>query len=117
MGTIRYIYRSEAETLMAEVLKDLKVEFKHDYRFAPPRKFMLDFALPLLKIGIEVEGITPHAGRHQRFIGYMKDCEKYNIGLSKGWRILRIPAIWLTSEKYYFYYLDFVEQLKQLIKE
>lgn len=110
-----HTYRSLAECNFAAILKEWKVPYQHDYKFCPPRRFMLDFAIIAPRVGIEIEGITAKGGRHQRFMGYMKDCEKYNLALSLGWKIYRIPSVWLTDKKFSQYYLDFVTQLKNAL--
>lgn len=108
-------YRSVAEQLMAQHLKEHHIKFEHDYKFAPPRRYLLDFALIDHKIGIEIEGISPSNTRHQRFTGYMKDCEKYNLALEKGWKLIRIPTPWLFSKKYGNNFRSSLELIKKLI--
>lgn len=61
-------------------------------RFHPTRKWKIDFAWPDRKIGVEIEGLTWHAGRHTRGSGFEKDCEKYGEAVILGWRILRVTA-------------------------
>lgn len=59
-----------------------------EYRFHPSRLWRLDFAWPAEKLAVEIEG----RGRHQTFVGFRNDCEKYNAALQLGWRVLRFPA-------------------------
>lgn len=60
-----------------------------EHRFHQIRRWRLDFAYPELKIGIEIEGGVWTRGRHNRPIGFIKDCEKYNMAQEMGWRIFR----------------------------
>ncbi len=59
-----------------------------EYRFHPTRRWRFDLAWPSVKLAVEIEG----RGRHQTFMGFAKDAEKYNAALLLGWRVLRYPA-------------------------
>lgn len=61
---------------------------EREYRFAPPRRFELDFAYPAQKIGIEVNGAIWVQGRHTRGTGASSDAEKLSLAAIHGWRIL-----------------------------
>src|SRR5678815_1231604 len=61
---------------------------QREYRFHDARKWRFDFAWPEIKLAVEIEG----QGRHQTFIGFRRDCDKYNEALALGWRVLRFPA-------------------------
>lgn len=74
------------------VLEANKVPYIQEYQFAPPRKFRFDFAIPDLKIAAEYEGIFSKKSRHTTQSGYSKDCEKYNLAATNGWRVLRYTA-------------------------
>lgn len=60
-----------------------------EYRFAPPRRWRLDFAWPELRVAVEVEGGLWGRGRHVRPAGFAADCEKYNALVLANWRVLR----------------------------
>lgn len=60
-----------------------------EYRFHPKRKWRTDYAWPLAKLALEVEGGVWTGGRHTRGAGFLKDCEKYNELAAMGWRLLR----------------------------
>jgi hypothetical protein len=49
-----------------------------EYRFAPPRRWRTDYAWPLAKLALEVEGGVWTNGRHTRGTGFLKDIAKYN---------------------------------------
>ena len=74
------------------VLKSLGLEWVSEYRFYPVRKWRFDYFLPVLKIGIEIEGGVFSGGRHTRGAGYSRDCEKYNQAQICGFVVLRYPA-------------------------
>jgi very-short-patch-repair endonuclease len=64
-----------------------------EYRFAPPRRWKFDLALPDQKIAVEQEGGLWIGGRHNRAQGFIRDMEKYNEAVQLGWRLLRFtPA-------------------------
>lgn len=62
---------------------------EREYKFLEKRKFRFDIAIPELKIAIEFEGGVFSKGRHIRASGYIKDCQKYNLAVVNGWRLLR----------------------------
>lgn len=61
-----------------------------EYRFAPPRRWRLDFAWPERKLALEVEGGIWIRGRHSRGAGMSADMEKYAELAILGWRLLRV---------------------------
>ena len=105
---------SEAEKRLAELLAaegGELAEFVEQLPFAkapyanPPirskkgrvRQWKMDFAWPRVRFAVEVEGLTPWGGRHQRIDGFRKDAEKHEAALLLGWTIYRIPAEWVTG--------------------
>ena len=70
-------------------LKDLLNNWTHEYKFHPERRWRFDHAYVSLKVAVEYEGGIWTGGRHNRGIGYKKDCEKYNAAVKLGWRVLR----------------------------
>ena len=81
---------SAEEAFMRAWLADPLVgaEVQREHEFHPERRCRFDFAWPSQKVALEVEGW----GRHQTFVGYKADCEKYNAALQMGWRVLRFMA-------------------------
>jgi very-short-patch-repair endonuclease len=63
-------------------------DLRREYAFHPTRRWRFDFASPLLKVAVEIEG----RGRHQTVAGVRADCEKYNSAAALGWRVFRFPA-------------------------
>lgn len=66
---------------------------EREYPFAKEfgRKWRFDFCWPSEKVAVEIEGGAWSGGRHTRGSGFKKDAEKYNAGVSLGYRILRYP--------------------------
>ena len=92
--------KSLYEIQMATILKRAGYKFVEEYRFTPPRRFRFDFViLPIRKkIAVEVEGgsYLP-MGRHGYGKGFQSDCEKYNLAVILGWKILRYVPDNLTD--------------------
>lgn len=78
-------------------------ELQREYRFAPPRRWRFDFALPEKKIAIEINGGVWSNGRHVRGRGYLKDREKINTAQALGWRVFELGTGQVT--------VDFVRQI------
>lgn len=72
-------------------------EPEREVRFSPTRRFRFDFAWPDLRLACEVEGGTYSGGRHTRGSGFAADCEKYNLAMLTGWRVLRVTAAHIES--------------------
>lgn len=84
-----------------------------EYRFHPIRRWRIDFAIPEIKIAIEVEGgrfkkttyidkngrTRVHTGgRHNTSTGFKNDMEKYNQLSINGWLLIRTTPEALLSE-------------------
>ena len=63
-----------------------------EYRFHPVRRWRFDFAWPVSKVAVELDGGTWTQGRHTRGAGYRGDCEKLNAAALLGWRVFRVTA-------------------------
>ena len=64
--------------------------FVREFRFHPSRKFRFDFALPKLKLAIELDGFGYGGkfGGHQTPSALAKDHEKRNLATELGWTVL-----------------------------
>lgn len=78
---------------------ELHVECIKEHRFFPKRKWRFDYALPLYKIAIEVEGGVWTGGRHVNPKGFLGDMEKYNTATLLGWRVFRTTPEELLTQK------------------
>jgi hypothetical protein len=56
------------------------------------KRYRLDFAHPLSRIGIEIQGGVYNRGRHVTGSGYERDCRKYNLAFTSGWTIYLLTA-------------------------
>jgi very-short-patch-repair endonuclease len=63
--------------------------YEREYQFNPTRKFRLDFAVPVLKFGVEIEGGLWTKGAHSTPTGILRDMEKGNLLVMDGWSVLR----------------------------
>jgi hypothetical protein len=61
-----------------------------EYVFHDARKWRFDFAWPLARVALEVEGGAFSGGRHTRGAGFRADLKKYNEATRLGWRVLRV---------------------------
>ncbi len=59
-----------------------------EYRFHPKRRWRFDFAWPLYKVAVEVDGGIYSRGRHVRGYGFERDAEKGNGAVLNGWLVL-----------------------------
>lgn len=83
-------------------------ELQREYRFAPPRRWRFDFALPEEKIAIEINGGVWSYGRHVRGRGYLNDREKINTAQTMGWRVFELGTGQVT--------VDSVRQILELVQ-
>lgn len=80
---------SEGEELFAMHCRVCNLNPVREYLFCSPRRWRFDFAFPLEKIAVEIEGGTWIQGRHNRGSSIEKDMEKYNRAARLGWIVLR----------------------------
>lgn len=75
-------------------------QLAYNYRFHSKRKWRFDFALPDVRIAIEIEGVfyDGRTSRHTTAIGYSQDCEKYNNAVLAKWWILRYTNYQIRSD-------------------
>ena len=73
---------------------------EREYAFHAVRKWRLDFAWPLQKFAVEIEGIvwdSTKKGRHQTGPGMYNDLLKYHAAHMMGWRIYRCAPQMITA--------------------
>lgn len=59
-----------------------------EYEFHPHRKWRFDYAWPLQRIALEVDGGIWSQGRHVRGAGRKADMEKFTQAARFGWRVV-----------------------------
>lgn len=80
-----------------EFHKKLKRSFKglevvKEHQFHPVRRWRFDYAIPEIKVAVEVDGAVWVGGRHNNPAGYIADMEKLNTAASMGWLVLRFTT-------------------------
>jgi hypothetical protein len=103
----------EVDILMLDDLRELDIgEIEREYRFEPSRKWRLDFAIPTVKLAIEIEGgISKYQKfhpewktmRHQTGAGAASDCEKYANAVAQGWILFRFTSEMIKTGVSRFY--------------
>ena len=78
--------------------KIVGAEVVAEHRFHETRKWRFDYAIPDMRIALEVEGGVWTGGRHTSSAGFIKDMEKYNRAALLGWLVLRCTPKTLWSD-------------------
>lgn len=89
--------KSKGILQIEQQLKTADIQFVCEHRFAPPRKFRFDIAIPDMMIAIEYEGVISAKSGHTTIRGFTKDCQKYNLAVSLGWSVYRYTALNLNE--------------------
>ena len=71
------------------VASDSQEDVLKEYRFHSTRLWRFDYAIPQLKIAIEIDGGVWIQGRHNSPKGYIADLEKFNEAAALGWVVLK----------------------------
>ena len=85
---------TEMELILNEISN---YDYHKEFKFLDNRKFRFDYVYLLSEslikgIAIEFEGGVWSAGRHIRPLGFIKDCEKYNLATVNGYIVLRFTS-------------------------
>ena len=83
---------NEGETLLAIHLEELGVPFERQYRYVPGRLLCADFAIPELRLLIEVQGWVYTGQAHGSIKGILADLERGNHAALHGWRMMRFST-------------------------
>jgi hypothetical protein len=84
---------------LKKIENELGVRFEQEHEFHSIRKWRMDYALPILKIGIEYNGhhSTGNTGKktsgHASITGITNDAEKGNEAALLGWTVIRLTAL------------------------
>lgn len=94
---IKIVKRSIEKDTICAILDKYKLtklidDFVSEHQFDEKRKYRFDWAVPSLMVAIEYEGIMSKKSGHTTITGFTKDCQKYNLATTLGWRILRYNA-------------------------
>ena len=78
--------------LFFAMLKTMDTCWLEEYKFHPTRRFRFDFALPRLRLAIEVDGGIFTGGRHSRGLGQEADMVKGHEATLLGWSVLHFSV-------------------------
>lgn len=81
------------------VKSSIGLDVEKEYRFHPERKWRFDYAIPAIRLAIEVEGGVWTGGRHTSSKGFLGDMEKYNEAALLGWCLIRTTPDQLLTSK------------------
>lgn len=89
--------KQTANILLDKHLKELGLEFEHEWRITEKRRWRADYAITnRMKNGqmilLEIEGGIWSRGRHTRGKGYQADLNKYNCAAMAGYSVLRFST-------------------------
>ena len=88
---------SKGEIALAGQLDARGIGYERELMLIPGRRFRFDFLLAQFALVIEVEGGTWSGGRHTSGVGFRSDCQKYNMALELGYRVLRYTTDMVTK--------------------
>jgi very-short-patch-repair endonuclease len=81
-----------------------------EFKFHHERQWRFDFAFPLQKCAVEVEGGIWTNGRHTRGSGFIADMEKYNHAAAAGWYVFRFDGDTIKRGEAILFIKDVIEQ-------
>lgn len=91
---------SHLEETLAFQLQAAGLIFVREFRALPDRQFRFDFAFPGdARLLVEVQGGTFARGKmgHTSGMGVHRDCEKNNLAVLAGWRVLAVAEHHISS--------------------
>jgi very-short-patch-repair endonuclease len=92
------VSKSALEEELALQIRAAKLpEPEREYQFHPTRRWRADFAWPVHKLLVEVQGGIWTGGKHNRGAGMEVDMEKHNEALIGGWRVFQFSASTIKS--------------------
>jgi len=87
---------SDLEATLAYQLTAVGIPFEREVKAIPGRKFSWDFKVDDLLIEIQ-GGIWMTKGAHNTGVAIIRDCEKMNLAVLHGYRLLSFTADMVTS--------------------
>lgn len=87
-----------ADALIAQIRLIRLPEPRTEFKFHDVRKWRADLAWPAPDwLIVEVDGGSFTGGRHTTGAGFEKDCEKTNVAVLLGYRVLRVTGRHIRS--------------------
>lgn len=82
------------EEIKDSILQELRSAFPdlkivEEYAFHVTRRWRFDYAVPEIRLAIELNGGNWSGGRHVRGFGYINDLKKINSAQLMGWTVLQ----------------------------
>jgi very-short-patch-repair endonuclease len=77
------------QTLAYQCLSDGLPPFVQNFIFNSQRKYEIDIAWPMHKVGVEIQGGVFTRGAHGSPMAILRDMDKSNLLVLDGWRVLR----------------------------
>jgi very-short-patch-repair endonuclease len=71
--------------------------YVREHRFDPSRRWRLDFAWPVHKLAVEIQGGIFTRGRHTRGAALAREYEKLNAAQLLGWTVLLVTGAQVES--------------------
>ena len=99
-------HRTDIEVMMADALKENNIEAVEQWPIRGKYGYSLDFAIPELKIDIEVDG------EHYHKIGNAHDRKRNWALRNRGWKIIRFRGNEVRNN-----IMECIEKLKVIITE
>lgn len=91
-------HASEPEFIFAhQALADKLPPFECEYRFDEERRFRFDFAIVEHRLAVEIDGAIWARGAHSSPMGILRDMEKLNLAVMRGWWVLRFTPAQVKS--------------------
>lgn len=90
--------------------KDFQERFAKSKR---SKRYRLDFAHPLSKTGVEIQGGVYARGRHVTGSGYERDCKKYNLAYTSGWTIFLLTSQMAKDSFWLSLIASYIDQSQQ----
>lgn len=98
----------QTDMFMMLIKKHLNLDLWPEFFFSTERLYRLDYALPLQKISVEVNGgIHMAKGGHNSAKGLLRDYEKGNLLQSLGWKTISVTPDQLMTN----YTVDLIKKL------
>lgn len=99
-----------------------EIELTPQYKFHPARKWLFDFAIPTIRLAVEVDGGTWRDERqaHSWGKGVTRDYEKQNAAALAGWSVFRFTTDMLSGreiDKHLLPVIEFARERMASIRE
>jgi len=95
-----------------QILSDGQPDPEREFRFHPSRMWRFDFAWPVYRVAVEIDGGMFVGHGHQRGRQFTGDCEKMRQATLMGWRVLKYTTVDLGENM-----TMMIEEIEALLKQ